>query len=183
MDPSYLTLWRNVYLGNKLCSSTFLSTLLYDLFLNTFSSDSSFHFAIVRFRYTLDAIHRFLLLHRLCLHRFGRATAKLPSLPSLTSKSAEANMCPCIRSDSKTTTPEVDTYNDVTIDTINAASVGTGARKVTIIPKYIAHNVKVKSTSQYIRNSEVESVPVLIPTTTSVAIKKYGISPTAHDTG
>lgn len=28
------------HLGNKLCSSTLLSTLLYDLFLNTFSSDS-----------------------------------------------------------------------------------------------------------------------------------------------
>lgn len=27
------------HLGNKLCSSTLLSTLLYDLFLNTFSSD------------------------------------------------------------------------------------------------------------------------------------------------
>lgn len=29
------------HLGNKLCSSTLLSTLLYDLFLNTFSSDHS----------------------------------------------------------------------------------------------------------------------------------------------
>ncbi|XP_008242535.1 PREDICTED: serine acetyltransferase 5 [Prunus mume] len=29
------------HLGNKLCSSTLLSTLLYDLFLNTFSSDPS----------------------------------------------------------------------------------------------------------------------------------------------
>lgn len=29
------------HLGNKLCSSTLLSTLLYDLFLNAFSSDDS----------------------------------------------------------------------------------------------------------------------------------------------
>ncbi|KAI7987334.1 Serine acetyltransferase 5 [Camellia lanceoleosa] len=36
-------LWRNVHLGNKLCSST----LLYDLFLNTFSSDFSLRFATV----------------------------------------------------------------------------------------------------------------------------------------
>lgn len=35
------------HLGNKLCSSTLLSTLLYDLFLNTFSSDSSLRAAAV----------------------------------------------------------------------------------------------------------------------------------------
>ncbi|KAI7985639.1 Serine acetyltransferase 5 [Camellia lanceoleosa] len=35
------------HLGNKLCSSTLLSTLLYDLFLNTFSSDSSLRSATV----------------------------------------------------------------------------------------------------------------------------------------
>ena len=37
--------------------------------------------------------------------------------------------------DNKTSTPEADTHSDVTIDTANAASVGTGARKVIIIPK------------------------------------------------
>lgn len=35
------------HLGNKLCSSTLLSTLLYDLFLNTFSSDPSLRAAAV----------------------------------------------------------------------------------------------------------------------------------------
>ncbi|KAM7480538.1 hypothetical protein LguiA_028751 [Lonicera macranthoides] len=35
------------HLGNKLCSSTLLSTLLYDLFLNTFSSDQSIRSATV----------------------------------------------------------------------------------------------------------------------------------------
>ncbi|KAH9617498.1 hypothetical protein KSS87_015955, partial [Heliosperma pusillum] len=35
------------HLGNKLCSSTLLSTLLYDLFLNTFSSDVSLRAAVV----------------------------------------------------------------------------------------------------------------------------------------
>ncbi|CAO2833281.1 unnamed protein product [Amaranthus hypochondriacus] len=35
------------HLGNKLCSSTLLSTLLYDLFLNVFSSDSSLRAAVV----------------------------------------------------------------------------------------------------------------------------------------
>ncbi|VFQ69777.1 unnamed protein product [Cuscuta campestris] len=35
------------HLGNKLCSSTLLSTLLYDLFLNTFSSDPSLRAATV----------------------------------------------------------------------------------------------------------------------------------------
>ena len=38
-------------------------------------------------------------------------------------------------SDSRTTTPEAETHSDVTIDTANAANVGTGARKVIIIPK------------------------------------------------
>ncbi|KAI8003313.1 hypothetical protein LOK49_LG08G00730 [Camellia lanceoleosa] len=128
------------------------------------------------------------LLSRLCPILIRRRCHALSSLPSSPSKSAKANMCPYIRSDSKITTPEVDTHNDVTIDTINTASVGTGARKVTIIPKYVTHNVKVKSTSQYIRNFEAESVsipaiPFPIPTTASVAIKKYGISPTTHDTG
>ncbi|GAA0143204.1 acetyltransferase [Lithospermum erythrorhizon] len=35
------------HLGNKLCSSTLLSTLLYDLFLNTFSSDPALRAATV----------------------------------------------------------------------------------------------------------------------------------------
>ncbi|TYG38672.1 hypothetical protein ES288_D13G242300v1 [Gossypium darwinii] len=35
------------HVGNKLCSSTLLSTLLYDLFLNTFSSDPSLRAAAV----------------------------------------------------------------------------------------------------------------------------------------
>jgi len=35
------------HLGNKLCSSTLLSTLLYDLFLNAFSSDPSLRSAAV----------------------------------------------------------------------------------------------------------------------------------------
>ena len=35
------------HLGNKLCSSTLLSTLLYDLFLNAFSSDASLRSAAV----------------------------------------------------------------------------------------------------------------------------------------
>lgn len=35
------------HLGNKLCSSTLLSTLLYDLFLNTFSNDPSLRYATV----------------------------------------------------------------------------------------------------------------------------------------
>ncbi|XP_047171661.1 serine acetyltransferase 5-like [Vigna umbellata] len=35
------------HLGNKLCSSTLLSTLLYDLFLNAFSSDPSLSSAAV----------------------------------------------------------------------------------------------------------------------------------------
>lgn len=35
------------HLGNKLCSSTLLSTLLYDLFLNAFSSDASLRAAVV----------------------------------------------------------------------------------------------------------------------------------------
>lgn len=35
------------HLGNKLCSSTLLSTLLYDLFLNAFSSDASIRAAVV----------------------------------------------------------------------------------------------------------------------------------------
>lgn len=35
------------HLGNKLCSSTLLSTLLYDLFLNTFSDDSDLRSATV----------------------------------------------------------------------------------------------------------------------------------------
>ncbi|KAI9111251.1 hypothetical protein K1719_017862 [Acacia pycnantha] len=35
------------HLGNKLCSSTLLSTLLYDLFINTFASDPSLHAAAV----------------------------------------------------------------------------------------------------------------------------------------
>lgn len=35
------------HLGNKLCSSTLLSTLLYDLFLNAFSSDCSLRSAAV----------------------------------------------------------------------------------------------------------------------------------------
>ncbi|KAE8678749.1 Serine acetyltransferase 5 [Hibiscus syriacus] len=38
------------HLGNKLCSSTLLSTLLYDLFLNTFSSDPSLRAAAVDLR-------------------------------------------------------------------------------------------------------------------------------------
>lgn len=40
---SHSSLTRSLcfHLGNKLCSSTLLSTLLYDLFLNTFSSDQS----------------------------------------------------------------------------------------------------------------------------------------------
>ncbi|GJZ26850.1 serine acetyltransferase 5 [Tanacetum coccineum] len=40
---SHASLTRSLsfHLGNKLCSSTLLSTLLYDLFLNTFSSDES----------------------------------------------------------------------------------------------------------------------------------------------
>lgn len=43
------------HLGNKLCSSTLLSTLLYDLFLNTFSSDSSLRAAAVA---DLRAVHQ-----------------------------------------------------------------------------------------------------------------------------
>lgn len=91
-------------------------------------------------------------------------------------------------SDRTTTIPEADTHIDVTIDTANAASVGTGARKVIIIPKYVTHNVNMKSTNQYIRNSLNDPVPIPdmpfpIPTTASVAMKNYGISPTAHDTG
>ena len=35
------------HLGNKLCSSTLLSTLLYDLFLNAFSSDSNLRSAAI----------------------------------------------------------------------------------------------------------------------------------------
>lgn len=35
------------HLGNKLCSSTLLSTLLYDLFLDTFSSDPALRAAAV----------------------------------------------------------------------------------------------------------------------------------------
>lgn len=35
------------HLGNKLCSSTLLSTLLYDLFLNAFSTDSAIRAATV----------------------------------------------------------------------------------------------------------------------------------------
>lgn len=35
------------HLGNKLCSSTLLSTLLYDLFLNAFSNDASISAATV----------------------------------------------------------------------------------------------------------------------------------------
>lgn len=35
------------HLGNKLCSSTLLSTLLYDLFLNTFSVDPDLRLAAV----------------------------------------------------------------------------------------------------------------------------------------
>ncbi|XXG64291.1 hypothetical protein AAC387_Pa05g2283 [Persea americana] len=35
------------HLGNKLCSSTLLSTLLYDLFLHSFSSDASLRSAVV----------------------------------------------------------------------------------------------------------------------------------------
>ncbi|CAH1421641.1 unnamed protein product [Lactuca virosa] len=38
---SSLTCFLSFHLGNKLCSSTLLSTLLYDLFLKTFSSDPS----------------------------------------------------------------------------------------------------------------------------------------------
>ncbi|KVI05880.1 serine acetyltransferase 5-like [Cynara cardunculus var. scolymus] len=41
ISHSSLTRSLSFHLGNKLCSSTLLSTLLYDLFLNTFSSDSS----------------------------------------------------------------------------------------------------------------------------------------------
>ncbi|KAL8217361.1 hypothetical protein R6Q57_020734 [Mikania cordata] len=41
ISHSSLTRSLSFHLGNKLCSSTLLSTLLYDLFLNTFSSDQS----------------------------------------------------------------------------------------------------------------------------------------------
>ncbi|KAI3766466.1 hypothetical protein L2E82_16526 [Cichorium intybus] len=41
ISHSSLTRSLSFHLGNKLCSSTLLSTLLYDLFLNTFSSDAS----------------------------------------------------------------------------------------------------------------------------------------------
>jgi serine O-acetyltransferase len=46
---SHSSLERSIsfHLGNKLCSSTLLSTLLYDLFLNTFSSDPSLRNATV----------------------------------------------------------------------------------------------------------------------------------------
>ena len=46
---SHSSLERSLFfhLGNKLCSSTLLSTLLYDLFLNVFSSDSSLRAAVV----------------------------------------------------------------------------------------------------------------------------------------
>ncbi|CAK9174505.1 unnamed protein product [Ilex paraguariensis] len=46
---SHSSLARSIsfHLGNKLCSSTLLSTLLYDLFLNTFSSDPSLRSATV----------------------------------------------------------------------------------------------------------------------------------------
>ncbi|KAF5792952.1 putative serine O-acetyltransferase [Helianthus annuus] len=47
--PSHSTLDRSLvfHLGNKLCSSTLLSTLLYDLFLNTFSVDPDLRPAFV----------------------------------------------------------------------------------------------------------------------------------------
>ncbi|KAJ0713523.1 putative serine O-acetyltransferase [Helianthus annuus] len=41
ISHSSLTRSLSFHLGNKLCSSTLLSTLLYDLFMNTFSSDKS----------------------------------------------------------------------------------------------------------------------------------------------
>ncbi|KAL3511703.1 hypothetical protein ACH5RR_024420 [Cinchona calisaya] len=41
LSHSSLARSLSFHLGNKLCSSTLLSTLLYDLFLNTFSSDPS----------------------------------------------------------------------------------------------------------------------------------------------
>ncbi|KAJ0261547.1 Serine acetyltransferase 5 [Hirschfeldia incana] len=46
---SHSSLERSIsfHLGNKLCSSTLLSTLLYDLFLNTFTSDPSLRNATV----------------------------------------------------------------------------------------------------------------------------------------
>lgn len=46
---SHSTLDRSLsfHLGNKLCSSTLLSTLLYDLFLNTFSDDPHLRSAAV----------------------------------------------------------------------------------------------------------------------------------------
>uniref|UniRef100_A0A7C8YI39 serine O-acetyltransferase n=1 Tax=Opuntia streptacantha TaxID=393608 RepID=A0A7C8YI39_OPUST len=46
---SHSSLQRSLsfHLGNKLCSSTLLSTLLYDLFLNAFSSDASLRAAVV----------------------------------------------------------------------------------------------------------------------------------------
>lgn len=46
---SHSSLERSIsfHLGNKLCSSTLLSTLLYDLFLNTFTSDPSLQNATV----------------------------------------------------------------------------------------------------------------------------------------
>lgn len=91
-------------------------------------------------------------------------------------------------SNSMTTTPEAETHSDVTIDTANAASVGTGARKVIIIPKYVRQIVNTKSTVQYIMKSwmELVAIPAItfpIPTNARVAMKKYGISPSAHDRG
>ncbi|CAH1444692.1 unnamed protein product [Lactuca virosa] len=41
ISHSSLTRSPSFHLGNKLCTSTLLSTLLYDLFLNTFCSDLS----------------------------------------------------------------------------------------------------------------------------------------------
>nr|GME10716.1 serine acetyltransferase 5-like [Ipomoea batatas]GME10719.1 serine acetyltransferase 5-like [Ipomoea batatas]GME20479.1 serine acetyltransferase 5-like [Ipomoea batatas] len=47
ISHSSLSRSLSFHLGNKLCSSTLLSTLLYDLFLNTFSSDPSLRAATV----------------------------------------------------------------------------------------------------------------------------------------
>ncbi|CAN6541121.1 unnamed protein product [Malus baccata var. baccata] len=49
MILSHSSLERSLsfHLGNKLCSPTFLSTLIYDLFLNTFSSDPSLRVTVV----------------------------------------------------------------------------------------------------------------------------------------
>ncbi|XP_074302557.1 serine acetyltransferase 5-like [Silene latifolia] len=47
LSHSSLARSLSFHLGNKLCSSTLLSTLLYDLFLNTLSSDVSLRAAVV----------------------------------------------------------------------------------------------------------------------------------------